>query len=64
MVLPLCDANVMTYQLHMETDKRGKFLTSSIYNIINSEQEAVDRLAGIEADLSSAQKLLKNCTRE
>ena len=58
-VNPSVIAKVMTDIVHMETDKRGEFLTSSIYNIINSEQETMDRLAGIEADWSSAQKLLK-----
>ena len=58
-VSPTVIAKVMTDIVHMETDKRGEFLASSIYNICNSEQQTMDRLAGIEADWSSAQKLLK-----
>ena len=58
-VNPSVIAKVMTDLVHIGTGKRAKFLTSSIYNIMNSEQETMDRLAGIEADWSSAQKLLK-----
>ena len=58
-VNPAVIAKVMTDIVHMETDKRGEFLTPSIYNIMNSERESMDRLAGTEAEWSSAQKLLK-----
>ena len=58
-VNPSVIAQVMTDLVHMQSDKRGSFLASTIYNIANSEQETMDKIAGVTSNWSSAEKLLK-----
>ena len=49
----------MTDLVHMNSkEKRGAFLASTIYNIANSEQETMNKIAGIDSNWSSAKKLL------
>ena len=49
----------MTDLVHMTSDKRGEFLTSTIYNITNSEQETMNKITGIDYNWSVTDKLLK-----
>ena len=58
-VNPSIIAQIMTDLVHMNSEeKRGAFLASTIYNIANSEQETMNKIAGIEPNWSSAKKLL------
>ena len=58
-VNPSVIAQIMTDLVHMNSkEKRGAFLASTIYNIANSEQETMNKIAGIDSNWSSAKKLL------
>ena len=57
-VNPSVIAKVMTKLVHMSSEKKGEFLTSTIHNIGTQEQTVINEMRGISPDWTSAQRLL------